>query len=603
MQRTTVSSRPSTRAVWRDRLDVLAVDVEPTLVRDDPTASSLPAGIAALGCAIGLSPVPTLVVDRDRRVLVHNDAAACALSTHPADLASGPFPHTVGGAPYELPLLDVRGVRLLYQVTSHPMPGLDRPAWIVTLEPQVLRADRSQMHLASSAHDRLTGLANRELFLNRLSEAVHHHSPGDDEHIAVVALDLDRFDRINERRGRETGDHLLRAVANRLTAAIRPGDYVSRVGGDEFAVLLRPQRTTEHLVVADRIASILGQPIEVDGVGHLCSPVIGVAEPIEGDDEHSLLGAAEEAVGAAIPGIPRLARRRPDTTGAARSLGSGLSSAAAEGQMFLQYQPIFSLADRSLVGLEALVRWEHPDDGLITPDEFIQVADETGAIVPLGSWVIGEACDQIAQWRATLGDYVIPPVSINLTCRQLAHRDVRHHLLHQAASRNVSSSSIRLEISEQAVLHHDPHTVELVDDLADDGYPIDIDEFGTGVSSLTMLVDHNISGLKISRSLVTRMIEDSSCARTVLAAIEIGRALDIPVTAIGVETPAQQDLLARWGCDRAQGYLLARPLHPVHAARFFHRDPASLPTSEPRRPILRSSTPTDLTFRAGAMRR
>jgi EAL domain-containing protein (putative c-di-GMP-specific phosphodiesterase class I) len=261
--------------------------------------------------------------------------------------------------------------------------------------------------------------------------------------------------------------------------------------------------------------------------------------------------------------------------------------------MVLQYQPIFSLPERSLVGLEALVRWDHPDDGLIAPEDFIGVADESGAIVPLGEWVVAEVCEQVAEWRSTAAGYVVPPVSINVTRRQLGDGGFRRHALFEVTTRGLQTSSIRLEIAERALVDHDARVRAVLRQLADDGFGIDVDEFGDGVSSVTRLLDHPISGVKLARSVVARLADDERSRKLVVAAIEVGRALELPVTAIGAETTDQCSSLERWGCDRIQGFAFARPLGPLEASRFFHRDPDSMPVRDLRAPILRSGSRSD----------
>jgi diguanylate cyclase (GGDEF)-like protein len=484
-------------------------------------------------------------------------------------------------------------VRRLHHVVSEPFDGLGRPAWMVTIRMGALNEDHEDAARGVATHDRLTGLASRELLLNRIADTVRRRSDQAADRAALVAVDLDRFRAVNDRYGTAVGDLVLRAVANRLTAVIDPGDFVSRTDGDEFAVLLAPRPTAEHLDVADRIAAFLGQPIEIDGVEHLSSPMIGVAEVIDGDDEHRLVAAAKEAASRALPSTPRLARRQLEQVDLDHPLRASLPCAVAEGQMFMHYQPIFSLPDRALVGLEALVRWEHPDDGLIAPDEFIAIADESGAIVPLGEWIVAEVCDQLAEWRSTADGYIVPPVSINVTRRQLADRDFRNHLLYEVATRGLETSAIRLEITERALVDHDAQVRAVVRQLADDGFAIDLDEFGTGLSSVTRLLDHPISGVKVARSVVAGLLDDERSQKLVLAAIEVGRALDLPVTAIGAEAREECSVLERWGCDRIQGFAVARPLGPIEASRFFHRNPDSMPERDQRGLILRSGNPVN----------
>jgi len=541
---------------------------------------------------LNLSPVGSLVVDDDRRVVLHNDAASRSLNVHPDDLANSRFVHPIGGEPYELALRDGDGTEQHFSVESHVLDGLDRASVVVTLTPVDQPAGRTgPSAYRSGTHGPLTLLPNRELLLNRLSEMVRRRGAGRDGG-AVIALDLERFGRINERFGTAVGDSVLRAVANRLTVAVEPGDYVGRIGGDEFAVLLTARCTAAHLEAADRVVAALSQPIEIDGVHHLCAPVLGVAELVAGDDEITALAVAEEAARRSVPGTPRLAHRQvePIEAARARALQASLPVAVSEGQMFLNYQPIFSLASHDLVGLEALVRWEHPDDGLIAPDEFIRIADEAGSIVPLGQWIIVEVCEQIAQWHHASDGYVIPPVSINLTCRQLCHPEFRQHLHTELASRGLEPRALRFEVTEEALDARGPQISLVLRQLASDGFSIDLDEFGTGVSSVTQLQHHPISAIKLSRSFVARMMDDDASARIVLAGIDIGRALGLVVTAIGVETSDQKAVLSRWQCDQAQGFLLARPVNAVQAAHFFLRDPASLPPRTMGQPILRSGS-------------
>jgi diguanylate cyclase (GGDEF)-like protein len=536
------------------------------------------------------NPLGALLVDDDARVVLHNERASVLLGTHHDDLVNGRFGHRLTAAPYDITRRDAAGRARTLTLTSTPFPALGAAARLVTIADAVDRTiprDDPDEHFGSSTHDPLTGLPTRELLLNHLYETALHSPTLGEDRFAIIVIDLERFVRINDEHGHEVGDRVLQAVAARLTSAVRPGDYVSRSGGDEFAVVLGAQPVAAHLGIADRINEVLSQPVVVDGTDIYCTPVIGVAEHVGADDEHDLLARAENALVASATGATRLAPR-PSDSSHDRSIHAGAAGAIDEGQVYLHFQPIYAFANNELIALEALARREHPDDGLVVPDDRTTILTEGGDERSLGQWVMAEVCEQIATWRADHPDYLVPTVHINVSAHQVSTAGLRRETADELVRHGLDPSVIRFEITEEVLADPDPRVEALLRDLTADGVELILDRFGTGLSSITHLRRFPLAGLKVDRSFVTRLLEDEPSAQFVLAAIETGRAFHLPVTAVGIEDAEQKAVLGRWGCDLAQGFLLARPVTAVEAPRFFERDPSSL-RARPRGPLLRSS--------------
>lgn len=555
--------------------------------RDDAEPAALAAAFQVL---LDRNPLGALVI-QDARVLHHNDRAATLLGTHPDDLDHGRFGHLVRPEPYELARRDLDGRSHTLTIESTPLPALGADAWLVTITDAADRhpdADGDE-HFGSSTHDLLTGLPERELLLNHLFDQARRSPADDEDRVAVIVVDLERFVRVNEEHGHDAGDRVLQTVAARLTSVVRPGDYVSRSGDDEFAIVLAPQPVSAHLGVAERVVEVLSGPVVVDDVEIYCTPVVGVAEHVAGDDEHDVLGRAEEAMVAGAPGAAHLAPRPTDEPRSRQaSLAPHVIGAVDEDQLYLHFQPIVTLGSNQLIALEALARWEHPDDGLVEPDDLVRVATEDGTETSIGEWVLAEVCEQIATWRADHPDFLVPTVHVNVSARQAGSSGLRRTTNDELARWGLAPPDLRFEITEDVLIDPDPRVGALLRDLASDGIELVLDQFGTGVASLTHLRRAPLVGLKIDRSFVSRITTDEPSAQLVLAAIDTARAFLLPVTAVGIEDEEQQAVLERWGCDLGQGDALARPMTAIEVTRLFERDPTSV-RARPRGPLLRSS--------------
>jgi diguanylate cyclase (GGDEF)-like protein len=433
-------------------------------------------------------------------------------------------------------------------------------------------------------HDSLTNLPNRTLLLDRLEHALlrsnRHHRP-----VAVLFIDLDNFKLVNDSLGHDAGDALLQRVADRLRGEMRAGDTLARFGGDEFVVLLEePANAAEALTVADRLAIVLRAPIEVESRSMVVEVSIGVAMSGAGSDRPAdLLRDADLALyRAKTGGKGRSALFEPGLATAAvqrMDLENDLRRALERQEFCLHYQPIIDLATDELVGWEALVRWQHPERGLVPPLEFIPIAEETGLIVPLGQWVLEEACRQGRLWQDQKDARGLT-MSVNLSGRQFQQPSLVNDVQQALANAGVDPHALKLEITESVVMQDVEVATATLDALAALGVRIAIDDFGTGYSSLAYLKRFPIETLKIDRSFVRGIVDDPQDAAIVRSVIALANALNLTVTAEGIETAAQRTRLMELGCDLGQGYLFGRPL-PAEATN------ALLASSRSERALIR----------------
>ncbi len=427
-------------------------------------------------------------------------------------------------------------------------------------------------------HDALTRLPNRALFLDRLGVAMVSVQRAGESHFAVLFLDLDRFKNLNDSLGHAMGDLLLREMAGRLTAGLRPGDTVARLGGDEFALLLGDVGTVAAAAqVARRVQSLVSERFVLEGHEVFTTASMGIALSATGYQRPAdMLRDADIAMyRAKAAGKARYEvfdRDMHRSAVALLELETDLRRALEEEQFVMHYQPIVALESGAVVGFEALVRWRHPRRGLVPPASFIAVAEETGLIVPLGWWVLAEACVQIADWNARFASEAPRSVSCNVSGKLIAQPDVVDRVVAILESSALDPSLLRLEITENVVIDHGPAVLDHLSELRALGVQLHIDDFGTGYSSLSYLQRFRYDTLKIDRSFVSalgrRGEEGGQIVQTIVA---LGNQLQMNVIAEGVETEDQARWLRRLHCPQGQGYWFARPLDPPRIEALLER--------------------------------
>ena len=434
-------------------------------------------------------------------------------------------------------------------------------------------AERRIRHLAH--HDALTGLPNRRLLHKRLDDALAAAREGNGSP-AVIFIDLDRFKTINDSLGHAVGDELLKAVARRLTEALRPGDTVSRVGGDEFVLILGDAAGVEDATAAsDRLLDRLSRPYEISGHSLRVTPSLGISLfPRDGDDAQTLLSRADAAMYQAKAEGRHCSRffvEQVQRTSTHRlHLESELHGAIARGELLLHYEPRFDLAAGTLCAVEALVRWRHPQRGMISPAEFIPLAEETGLIQPIGEWVLGEACRQRRLWQER--GFAMGSVAVNLSAQQFRIRNLADSVRRIVDAAGIDPATLEIEITESTLMHDTAQTLETLKALAALGIRISIDDFGTGYSSLSYLRRFPVHLLKVDRSFVHDVPGNADDATIVRAIAGLARNLGLRIVAEGIENQEQMRFLQEVGCDEGQGFLFAPPMPADELERrFAHR--------------------------------
>ncbi|MGH6710397.1 MAG: EAL domain-containing protein [Bradyrhizobium sp.] len=448
-----------------------------------------------------------------------------------------------------------------FKIRHRPMPG---GGWVATHE-DITEQRQSEVKIEYMAHhDALTELANRVLLNARLE-----HTLGREEMVAVHHLDLDQFKAVNDTFGHHAGDKLLKIVAERLCTLVRETDTIGRMGGDEFVIVQGPiADPADATSLAQRVIKLLSEPYDIDGHQAVIGASIGISVgPGDGSSPDKLLRNADLA----------LYRAKGDGRGTfrffepvmdlqmqtRRVMEQDLRKALPSGEFELHYQPVVNLASNEISGFEALIRWNHPTKGLISPAAFIPLAEEIGFIVPMGEWVIRQACATAAQWPDNLH------IAINISAVQFRNPGLMQVITGALAASGLQPSRLEIEITETVLLHNKETTLAVLHQLRALGIRIAMDDFGTGYSSLTYLQSFPFDKIKIDRSFVKDITENSGSLNIVRAVAALANGMGMTATAEGVETKEQLERIASEGCTEMQGFLFSKPLPAREIERLF----------------------------------
>jgi diguanylate cyclase (GGDEF)-like protein/PAS domain S-box-containing protein len=428
--------------------------------------------------------------------------------------------------------------------------------------------------------DGLTNLPNRALFLDRLDRAISRGRRRSDHSFAVLFLDIDRFKKINDSLGHSPGDSLLIEAARRFESCLRPGDTVARLGGDEFAILLDELFDQGQVMrVAERIQSELSRPFDLDGQEVFVTVSIGIALSRGGEERpEELLRNADTAMYRA----KSQGRSRYEIFEVAMhqravhllELETDLWRALERCEFRLFYQPIVDLGTGKVAGFEALIRWQHPDKGLVSPLDFIPLAEETGLIVPIGWWVLGEACRQMSAWQNVWPELPNPFVTVNLSSRQFSQADLADLVRGSLGGHELNPDCLKIEITESLLMSNTDSAAEALQQLKEIGVQLALDDFGTGYSSLSYLHRFPLDTLKIDRTFISGPQSGEKNVEIVSTILSLARGLSMTVVAEGVETREQLENLRALQCTFAQGFYFSRPLPPEGIEEFVAKDPA-----------------------------
>jgi diguanylate cyclase (GGDEF)-like protein len=457
-----------------------------------------------------------------------------------------------------------------YSVVSKPIGD---GGWLATHEDvtERLRSDGRIAHMAR--HDALTDLPNRVLLRERLEHELKRVKRG--ECLAVLCLDLDQFKGINDTLGHPIGDELLKLVADRLRGCTREPDTVARLGGDEFAIIMtQMQEPTDAASLSKRIRESIIKPYQIEGHQIVTDISIGISvAPYDAEEADPLLRNADMALyGAKADGRGTFRFFEPDMNvkmKTRRELEMDLRKALVGKEFELHYQPLVNLQSNDVNAFEALLRWNHPKRGLVSPADFIPVAEETGLIIPLGEWVLKAACYEAVDWP----DHI--KVAVNLSPAQLNNRNLLNVVIGALAESGMPARRLQLEITETVLLHNTFATLATLHELRKLGVQIALDDFGTGYSSLSYLRSFPFDKIKIDQSFIQDLSNGAEPLAIVQAVANLAKCLNMTSTAEGVETQQQMDLLQSMGCTEMQGYLFSRARPASEIRQFFEQKPES----------------------------
>ncbi len=503
----------------------------------------------------------SLTYAEDRELASRHLAQILAKNVHVAPIEKR-YIHKLGHAVWVL-----LSVSLITEAKSHA------PRFIFQIQ-DITDRKRAEQKLAHDAlHDSLTGLPNRALFMDHLKMAIARASRLSEKVFAVLFLDFDRFKVVNDSLGHLVGDKLLIAIARRLEGCLRPADTIARLGGDEFTILLEEIKSTDEATqLAERIQKELTAPFNINDHEVYIAASIGIASSQIGyqKPEEILRDADTAMYHAKSLGKARyvLFDKRMHTQALKTlQMETDLRHAVERQEFFLVYQPIVSLRTLRLIGFEALLRWQHPERGIVSPAEFIPVAEETGYIAQIGEWTLEEACRQIQRWQQHLPEKLPFAVSVNLSGKQLVRGDLQEKVLQILERTKTDPQQLKLEITESVVMENIETASGILEELRSLGIQLSIDDFGTGYSSLSYLHRLPIDTLKIDRSFVQQMTENGENAEIVRTIIALAKNLNMAVIAEGVETGEQLCNLQQLDCENGQGYLFSKPIGADEAGK------------------------------------
>ena len=439
------------------------------------------------------------------------------------------------------------------------------------------RKETENQLIHRALHDALTGLPNRVLFIDRLQQALRRFKRNNTLRFAVLYFDLDRFKFVNDSLGHSAGDSLLVSIARRLMSVIRPGDTVARMGGDEFAVLVSDiEDESDTALVSERIHTLFQQEFSIAGRGMYTSASIGVA--VAAPQYQS----PEEILRDADLAMYRAKRSETENTVifdttmhqaaiTRLNMETDLRRALARGEFVVYYQPIVTLSERRIVAFEALLRWLHPEKGILAPESFLNIVEDTGMLATLSWWVLEQACSQAQQWRQVFVNGTPLGMSVNVSASMFRARDALQRVKRIVAESGIAPQDLSLELTERDVIDSEDATRSVLDELRAFGVKIHMDDFGTGYSSLSYLQRCSYDTLKIDRSFIQSLDSETQSAAIIKTIVGLGRMLNINVVAEGVESQHQIDALVSMDCPEAQGFWFSKPVPAVEAAQLLQQ--------------------------------
>ena len=468
-------------------------------------------------------------------------------------------------------LTQENGYRIPIEMSVSRIEELESSLMVITFRDISQQLSDEETIRKNAFFDDLTELPNRSLFVDRLDSSLNRRKRGKQQEFAVLFLDLDGFGFINDGLGHDRGDYVINEIGRRLVKAVRPDDTVSRFSGDIFAILLDPVDGIPGAIQAcQRILQAIEEPMELSESLINISASVGIvldqgnyrsAEEMIRDADTALHRAKLDAKGSYVVFDTEMFRDAKKFL----ERKSGIQQALLEGSFEVHYQPIVDIATGELSSMEALVRWPHPTEGMISPAEFIPIAEETGLILPLGEWVLRSVCEQIKKWDSV--GYSGFRVAVNLSARQFEN-DIPSLVEEIMVETGISADSLTLEITEGIAMKNVDHNVKMLEELRALGLNISIDDFGTGYSSLAYLKRFPLNTLKIDRSFINDITDNTDDREITKAIIAMGQNLNLKVLAEGVETQQQLDILRASGCDYIQGYFYSRPLPAAEVSPF-----------------------------------